>query len=77
MGMKMTKSQRTAMFFKQKSHQIAAGVALGTVAASASAAIDVTAVVTVLTDGIAACVSIGVVLLSVWATKKVYSMIKS
>ena len=72
----MNKINRTAMFIKQKSHQLAVGLALATVAASASAAIDVSAVVTVLTDGIAACVSIGVVLLSVWATKKVYSMIK-
>ena len=73
----MNKFYRTASFLNQNAYKLALGVALTTAAASASAAIDVSAAVSVLTDGIQACVAIGVIMLSVWATKTVYKMIKS
>jgi hypothetical protein len=76
MEIRMNKFQKVAMYAKQKSYQLAVGAGVLVAAGSAQAAIDVGPIVLILTDGIAAAVAIGVIVLSVWATKKVYSMIK-
>lgn len=71
----MNKFQKIATFAKQKSYQLAFGVTALTVAGSASAAIDVSAVVTTLGEGVAAVGAIGGAVLTVWAIRKVYSLI--
>lgn len=63
----------------QKAKQFVTGLAVAAPVALASiparAEIDVSAVVTVLGTGIAAVTAIGVAVLSVWGTKKVFSLI--
>lgn len=71
----MNKS-KSGFMNKQRSYQLAGGAAALGAAGSASAAIDVAPIVATLSDGIAACTAIGVALLTVWAVKKVYAMIK-
>lgn len=53
------------------------GLGLGSllVAGSASAAIDVTAAVSSITEGVAAVGAIGGAILAVWGVRKVYSLI--
>jgi hypothetical protein len=53
----------------------ATGLALGVVATSSQAAIDVTAATTALGDGVAAVTAIGGAILAVWGVKKVFSMV--
>jgi hypothetical protein len=62
-------------FLKQKSYQLAIGVASLTLATSASAAIDVAGVVSTIGEGDAAVAAIGGAVLTVWAIRKVYSLI--
>jgi hypothetical protein len=63
---------------KARNQAIKYGVALGSffAAASANAAIDVTAVTTKLSEGEVAVAAIGGAILIVWAIKRVYSMIR-
>lgn len=72
----MTKSKQVAMFLKQKSYQLAVGAAVAVASANASAAIDVSPVTTKLSEGEAAVALIGAAVLTVWAIRKVYSMIR-
>lgn len=75
MGLKMNKFSKIAAFAKQKSYQLAVGLTGLGVAGSASAAIDVSAVVATLGEGVAAVAAIGGAVLTVWAIRKVYSLI--
>ena len=63
---------------KARNQAIKYGVAAASflVAASANAAIDVTAVTTKLSEGEVAVAAIGGAVLIVWAIKRVYSMIR-
>jgi hypothetical protein len=72
----MNKFQKLAMYAKQKSYQFAVGAAVAVASSNASAAIDVTAVTAKLAEGEAAVGLIGAAVLTVWAIRKVYSMIR-
>lgn len=72
----MTKSQKVALFLKQKSYALAVGAAVAVSSVSASAAIDITPVTAKLAEGETAVAAIGAAVLTVWAIRKVYSMIR-
>lgn len=67
--MKQTKS-----YARRVAQYVAAGLTL--VAAQAQAAIDMTAVTAKLAEGETAVAAIGAAVLTVWAIRKVYSMIR-
>jgi hypothetical protein len=63
------------MFKNFKNVGLGLAVGLMTAAGSASAAIDVTAAVSSITEGVAAVGAIGGAILAVWGVRKVYSLI--
>lgn len=63
------------MFKNFKNVGLGLGVGLMVAAGSASAAIDTTAAVASITEGVAAVGAIGGAILAVWGVRKVYSLI--